>query len=179
MARDYEQMSNEELRRELERRNREYQAIRKAMKKDVRNILNLIKQSVENSELVKRTRLAVEKQLPDYFVFEVDRNPVACVALHLYPEDHKAELACLYVSPRHENEGIGQKLMTYVEMQAKEKGCHDLFCLSTQAFNYFQQKGGFVEGTTEYLPRDRREKYEQNGRNSKILKKSLAVPVSG
>ncbi len=154
----------------------EYQAIRKAMKKDVANILKLIKQPVENSEIVKRTRTDVEKQLGDYFVFEVDRNPVACVALHMYPDDKMAEMACLFVSPVHENEGIGRKLMTYAEMQAREKGCQALFCLSTQAFNYFQQKGGFTEGGINDLPRERREKYEQNGRNSKVLKKSLLAP---
>ncbi len=157
----------------------EYQAIRKAMKKDVRIILALIKQPIKSTELVKRTRAEIEKQLGDYFVFDVDRNPVACVALHLYPEDKKAELACLFVNPLYENEGIGLKLMNYVEMQAREKGYQELFCLSTQAFNYFQQKGGFSEGSVDDLPKERREKYEQNGRNSKILKKPLLTPAVG
>lgn len=153
----------------------EYQAIRKAMKKDLGNIMKLIKQPIETSELVKRTRADIEKALGDYYVFEVDKNPVACIALHLFPEDKKAELACLYVSPLHENEGIGRKLMNYAEIQAREKGCQEIFCLSTQAFNYFQQKGGFAEGGVNDLPKERREKYEQNGRNSKVLKKSLVV----
>ncbi len=156
----------------------EYQSIRKAMKKDVQNILKLIKQPVENAELVKRTHAELDRQLSDYFVFEVDRNPVACIALHPYLEEKKAELACLHVSPTHENEGIGRKLMNFVEIQAREKGYKELFCLSTQAFNYFQQKGGFIEGTVEDLPKDRRAKYEQNGRNSKILKKPLDAHVA-
>jgi amino-acid N-acetyltransferase len=153
----------------------EYQAIRKALKKDVRSIMKLIKSPIENDELVKRSRADVEKHLSDYYVFDMDRNPVACFALHIYGEEKKAELACLYVSNVHENEGIGRKLMNYAEMQAREKGCQELFCLSTQAFNYFQQKGGFLEGNVEDLPRERREKYEQNGRNSKVLKKSLTA----
>jgi len=157
----------------------EYQAIRRAMKKDVRAILKLIKSPVESEELIKRTRAEVERQLGDYYVFEVDRNAVACMAVHLYPDEKKAELACLYVSPHHENEGIGRKMMTYAELQAHEKDCRELFCLSTQAFNYFQQKGGFIEGTVEDLPQERREKYEQNGRNSKILKKSVVQTPAG
>lgn len=157
----------------------EYQSIRKAMKKDVRGILNLLKQPVESAELIKRTRADVERHLADYFVFDVDRNPVACVALHLFSEEKKAELACLYVSPLHENEGIGATLMNYIEMQAREKGCQELFCLSTQAFNYFQQKGGFVEGSPDDLPKERREKYDQSGRNSKVLKKPLVAPAAG
>lgn len=156
----------------------EYEAIRKAMKKDVRNILKLIKQPVENAELVKRTRVEVERQLADYYVFEVDRNPIGCVALHIYPDESKAEMACLYVSPLHENEGIGRKLMNYAELQARKEGCQEMFCLSTQAFNYFQAKGGFVDGTVEDLPRERKDKYEQNGRNSKILKKALTAAAT-
>jgi amino-acid N-acetyltransferase len=151
----------------------EYQAIRKARKKDVRLILNLIKRSVETEELVKRTRTDIEKRLGDYFVFELDRNSVGCVAMHLFPEDKKAELACLCVNPGHENQGIGRKLMNYVEKLATDKGCAELFCLSTQTFNYFQQKGGFVEGSVTDLPKERREKYEQSGRKSKVLKKAL------
>ncbi len=156
----------------------EYQSIRPAMKKDVRNILKLIKPSVESAELVKRNRTEIERHLADYFVFETDRNAVACVALHLFPAEKTAELACLFVSPLHENEGIGRKLMNFVELQAREKGCRDIFCLSTQAFNYFQQKGGYVEAGVESLPPERRERYEQSGRKSKILKKPLDTPAA-
>ena len=46
--------------------------------------------------------------------------------------------------------------------------------LSTQAFNFFQQKGGFVEAPAEALPAARRAKYEASGRNSKVLLKTLA-----
>jgi amino-acid N-acetyltransferase len=49
----------------------------------------------------------------------------------------------------------------------------ELVTLSTQAFTYFQSKGGFSEGTAEDLPPARREKYEQSGRNSKVLVKKL------
>ena len=64
----------------------------------------------------------IEKQLNDYYIFEIDKNPVACVALHLYPETNKGELACLYVSPSHENQGIGQKMIQFVENKARELG---------------------------------------------------------
>ena len=64
--------------------------IRRALKKDIRNILMLTKDSVASEELVKRTRSAIEKNLSDYYIFETDKNPVACVALHIYPEQAKA-----------------------------------------------------------------------------------------
>ena len=151
----------------------EYQQIRRAMKKDIRNLMLLTKNSVANEELMKRTRVMVEKQIADYYIFEIDKNPVACVALHVYPEQNKGEMGYLYVSPSHENQGIGRKLIQFVENKAREQGLGELIALSTQAFNYFMSKGGFVEGTPDDLPPARREKYDQSGRKSKVLVKKL------
>ncbi len=151
----------------------EYQQIRKALKKDVRHIQHLIKQSVASAELVKRTRTSIEKQIGDYYLFEIDKNPVACIALHVFPDQAKGELACLYVSPSHENQGIGSKLIAFIDGKAREAGLKELITLSTQAFTYFQSKGGFEEGSPEDLPRSRREKYDQSGRKSKVLVKRL------
>jgi len=151
----------------------EYQQIRPAKKKDIRAIQLLTKAAVESDELVKRSRAVIDKSLGDYFIFEIDKNPVACVALHVYPEQKKGELACLYVASSHENQGIGRKLIQFVENKAKELNLNELLTLSTQAFTYFQSKGGFGEGTPDDLPPARREKYEQSGRNSKVLVKKL------
>jgi len=151
----------------------EYQQIRPAKKKDIRAIQLLTKAAVESDELIRRSRAVIDKSLGDYFIFEIDKNPVACVALHVYPEQKKGELACLYVSATNENQGIGRKLIQYVENKAREMGLSELLTLSTQAFTYFQSKGGFAEGTPDDLPPARREKYEQSGRNSKVLVKKL------
>jgi amino-acid N-acetyltransferase len=151
----------------------EYQQIRRAMKKDVRAIQLLTKAAVESAELMRRTRPMIEKNLADYFIFEIDKNPVACVALHVFPEQKKGELACLYVNPSHENRGIGKKLIQFIENKAREMGLSELLTLSTQAFTYFQSKGGFAEGTPDDLPPARREKYDASGRNSKVLVKKL------
>jgi amino-acid N-acetyltransferase len=86
----------------------------------------------------------------------------------------KGELASLFVSPSHENQGIGKKLIQFVENKARETGITDLITLSTQAFTYFQSKGGFAEGSPDDLPPERRAKYDQSGRNSKVLVKKLA-----
>jgi amino-acid N-acetyltransferase len=151
----------------------EYHQIRPAKKKDVRAIQLLTAQGMRTNELVKRTRGHIEKSLGDYFIFEIDKNPVACVALHVYPEQNTGELAGLFVNPSHENQGIGRKLIQFVETKARELGLNELLALSTQAFTYLQSKGGFVEGRPEDLPPARREKYEQSGRNSKVLLKRL------
>jgi amino-acid N-acetyltransferase len=151
----------------------EYQAVRRAMKKDVQAIRNLIKESVAQEEIVRRSRMDIVQHLSDYYVFQIDGKIVGCVALHLQPGGEVAELACLSVGGTHENMGIGQKLMLFAEDAARHKGVKKIFLLSTRAFNYFQQKGDYKEGNINDLPTSRRERYESSGRNSKILVKTL------
>jgi amino-acid N-acetyltransferase len=151
----------------------EYESIRQAQRRDIRAIAGLIQAGVERDELVRRSRADIERSVGDFFVFEVDKTPVACAALHLYSEADKAELACVCVDPRYENQGIGGKLMRYAEDQARALGVGTLFCLSTQAFNFFQQKGGFVAGSPDDLPPARRERYDRSGRRSLVLLKRL------
>ncbi|MFV0414995.1 MAG: amino-acid N-acetyltransferase, partial [Chthoniobacterales bacterium] len=151
----------------------EYQQVRKALKKDIRQILSLIQQSVKDEELIRRTRSEVLEHLDDYWVLEVDRNLLACVALHTYTSENTGELACLYVSHNHENQGYGRKLMRFIEGRARTQGLKYLFALSTRAFNYLQQKGGYKPAEASILPEARLQRYNKNGRNSRILKKTL------
>jgi len=151
----------------------EYRQIRRARRRDIRSIQQLIQASVENEELLPRSQAAIERQIDDYYIYEVDRNPIACVALHVYPEQKTGEVACLRVRPSHENQGIGRRMTQYVEERAREMGLEKLLALSTQAYNFFGSKSGFSEGTPDDLPPGRREKYEQSGRHSRVLVKKL------
>ncbi|MBX9679481.1 MAG: amino-acid N-acetyltransferase [Gemmataceae bacterium] len=151
----------------------DYQAIRVARKKDARAINALIKAGVESEELVPRSLAEIERHISDYYVFEVDGNIVGCIAIHPYLDQKKAELACVFVSNKHENQGIGAKLVQFGEGQAERLGAKELFCLTTQAANYFVQKGGFQVGTPDDLPPPRRQRYDVSGRKSKVLTKSL------
>jgi amino-acid N-acetyltransferase len=153
----------------------EYQQIRRIFKKDVRAVMALIRESVAGEELVRRTRAEILAHLEDYWVLEIDRNLIGCVAVHPHPETAQAEMACLYVAKAAEGQGHGRKLMSFAEQLAVEKGAKQLFALSTQAFNYFQQKGGFTEATPDVLPPERRKKYDASGRNSKVLVKTLSA----
>ena len=157
----------------------EYEQIRRLYKKDIRPVMSLIQQSVRSEELVRRTRAEILAGVDDYWVLEIDRHIAGCVAMYPYPEQQIAELACLYVSRSNENQGLGRKLMSFAENLARQRGYLKLFALSTQAFVYLQQKGGFVEAGPEILPPARRAKYESSGRNSRVLVKNLApVPVA-
>ena len=63
--------------------------------------------------------------------------------------------------------------MAFVENLAREKGVKRLFALSTQAYSFLQQKGGYNPAEPALLPAERRVKYEASGRNSKVLLKTL------
>ena len=104
---------------------------------------------------------------------DIDKNPVACVALHVYPEQQEGELASLYVGASHENQGIGRELIRFVVDKARDMGLRELLVLSTQAYTCFISKGSVVEGTPNDVPPQRREKYGESGRNSKVLVKKL------
>lgn len=150
-----------------------YQAIRPARKKDARGINTLIRAAVESEELLPRSLGEIERQIGDFFVFEVDGSLAACVAMHHYPSEGQAEMACVCVAAKYENQGIGLRLMNFVEECARERGLKELFCLSTQAVNYFVQKGGFRLGKPDDLPPARRQRYDHSGRRSQVLIKKL------
>lgn len=152
----------------------EYEAIRKARKRDVRSILRLVRESVQAQEVVQRSEQEITSEISNFYVYEIDKTVLGCAALHIYGVDPKvAELACVVVSSSHENQGIGRKLMHYLEARARETGVKRLIVLSTRTFNYFQQKGGFMEGSVDMLPPERRQKYNDSGRNSKVLFKDF------
>jgi amino-acid N-acetyltransferase len=153
----------------------DYQQIRKALSHDVPTLVSMMKQSMEETALVSRTREQIQAKLKDFFVLEVDGNPIGSVAVHTYEEGGRkiAELACLFVRRSHKNRGHGQKLVAFAEETARQRGADVLVALSTQAFRFFEEKMGFQVSDPSALPTARREQYEQSGRNSKVLLKPL------
>jgi amino-acid N-acetyltransferase len=150
-----------------------YQRIRSATIEDVPRIAALIRQSVEDEEIVRRDREDVAKRLDDYLLLEVDGNVIATVALHRYPDSGQAEIACLFVSSGHTHGGHGQKMVAYAEALAAKEGFRNIFALSTQAVEFFRRKAGFSLGDASHLPAERRQHLEQSGRNSKVLVKAI------
>ena len=151
----------------------EYRQIRKAKKIDLSSIITLTKNAVEAAELADRDLSEIEANINEYHLFEIDGNPVGCFSLTIFPESKVGELGSVCVSPAHENQGIGSKLVDYAENLAKEKGLTKLFALSTQTFKWFQSKANFVVGELSELPEARQESASTSGRNSKVLFKSL------
>ncbi len=153
----------------------DYQQIRRAHASDVTTLLGMMQQSMDDAALVPRTRDQILARIKDFYVLEVDGNPIGSVAVHGYEEGGRriGELACLFVKRSHKNRGHGQKLVAFAEETARQRGCEQLVALSTQAFRFFEEKMGFRVATPEALPAARREKYDRSGRNSKVLVKEL------
>jgi amino-acid N-acetyltransferase len=152
----------------------DYQQIRTATKRDVRLIYNLIRHAVRREELVHRTQQSIEKNLDQFFVFEIDENIIACVTLYFYADKPKvAEVGSLYVLPFYNNRGIGKKMVEYACLQAKERGATTVIALSTQSFGFFTGVCGFDESDKSVLPEARLKLYEESGRNARVLVKLL------
>jgi amino-acid N-acetyltransferase len=152
----------------------DYQQIRTAAKRDVRLIYNLTRNAVRREELIYRTQQQIEKNIDQFFVFEIDENIIACVTLIFYAEKPEvAEVGSLYVMPFYHNRGIGKKMVDYACLQAKERGAATVLALSTQSFGFFINVCGFEESGKESLPEARLKQYEESGRNAKVLLKRL------
>lgn len=153
----------------------EYQQIRKAHPSDVPALLSMMQQSVDEAALVPRSREQIQSSIQDFFVLELDGNPIGSVAVHAYEEENAkiAELACLFVRRSHKNKNHGRKLVAFAEETARQRGCEIIFALSTQAFRFFEEKMGYSVSGPDALPPSRRAKYDASGRNSKVLTKRL------
>jgi amino-acid N-acetyltransferase len=153
----------------------DYQQIRKATRRDARPLYNLTRNAVKREELIHRTQQAIEKNIDQFFVFEVDEALIACVTLIFYPDQPEtAEVGSLYVLPFYHNRGIGKKMVDFACLQAKERGAKKVIALSTQSFGFFSNVCGFEESTKDILPEARLKLYEENGRNARVLVKNIA-----
>jgi amino-acid N-acetyltransferase len=148
----------------------DYQQIRKALRRDVRFIYSLTRSAVKREELLHRTQQAIEKNIEQFYVYEIDENIIACVTLYFYPgKTAMAEVGSVYVLPFYHNRGIGKKMVDYACLVAKERGVTQVLALSTQNFGFFIDKCGFTESTKDILPEARLKTYEESGRNPKVL----------
>ena len=152
----------------------DYQQIRRAKRSDVRAIYNLTRGAVKREELIYRTQQAIEKNIDQFFVFEIDENLIACVSLYFYPDKPQvAEVGSLYVLPFYHNRGIGRKMVDYACMMAKERGAKTIVALSTQSYSFFTSALNFEETSKDILPEARLKMYEESGRNPKVMVKQV------
>jgi amino-acid N-acetyltransferase len=151
-----------------------YRLIRPLREEDIPELLGMIGRSVRRTKLVERTYEGIQSRINDFHVLAIDDNVVGCVALHEYPAEACAEVACLYVKQAHERRGYGIELVRHAESVAKSRGIPRVFALSNRASDFFINRLGYSEATLEVLPAARRKQYEESGRDSRILSRHLA-----
>lgn len=151
-----------------------YRTLRPALPGDVDEMLLMMRRAVEDEKLVERTRADLLRSLGDFQILEIDGNVVGCVAVHFFPAENTAELACLYIKQNHEGMGYGRRLTEAAENRARDFGAGEIFAFSTQAVGFFEKQNFRKTEDLARIPEDRRELAERSGRRSIVLFKSLA-----
>ncbi|CAM4394428.1 amino-acid N-acetyltransferase [Bordetella tumbae] len=145
--------------------------LRPATLDDVGAILSLIEPLEADGTLVPRPRSVIEREVEHFTVLEHDGVIYGCAALHPYPEEHMAEMACLIVHPEWQGTGEGEILLRHMESRARAMGARRLFVLTTRTSHWFIKRG-FVQGGIADLPRGKQNNYNRS-RNSLIFIKKL------
>ena len=148
-----------------------YDITRRASIDDVGGILELIEPLERLGVLVRRSREKLEMEIGRFLVMERDGTIIACAAAYPFDEGRAMELACLAVHDAYRNGGRGDQMFDDVEREARAAGAESLFVLTTQATQWFQERG-FVPASVDDLPADRRELYNYT-RRSRVLVKHL------
>ncbi|NCX49525.1 MAG: amino-acid N-acetyltransferase, partial [Gammaproteobacteria bacterium] len=144
--------------------------VRQARVDDLPGLIHLLAPMEERGALVQRSRDKLEAEINHFFVIEQDGRILGSAAL--YPLDSgAAELAALAVDHATTEQSIGTKLLKHIEDQARALSIQNLFVLTTQASDWFKERG-FVMSSVEALPENRQALYNYQ-RNSLILKKEL------
>jgi len=145
--------------------------LRPATLDDVGAILSLIEPLEADGTLVPRGRGVVERDVENFTVLEHDGVIYGCAALHHFPEEQMAEMACLIVHPEWQGSGEGEILLRHIESRARSLGAKRLFVLTTRTSHWFLKRG-FVTGGITDMPRAKQQNYNRS-RNSLIFIKRL------
>lgn len=147
------------------------ESLRQATFDDAGAIKTLIEPLEVNGTLVRRGRDRIERDIERFTVLEHDGILWGCAAMHPYPEEEIAELACLVVHPSWQGSGDGERLLKKIEHEARKQKFKKLFVLTTQTSHFFLKRG-FVVGDIDKLPVERKRLYDWN-RKSQVLIKTL------
>jgi len=148
-----------------------FDAMRSATIDDAAGIIELIAPLEEEGILVRRSREKLEREIEHFTVVERDGVIIGCGALLPFPAAQVAELACLAVHPDYRRSGYGDSLLDLLEIEARRKGVSRLFVLTTQAAQWFAERG-FQPASIDSLPVERQALYNYQ-RNSRVLVKAL------
>lgn len=150
-----------------------YRVIRELREEDIPELLGMIGRSVRRTKLVARNYEDIQPSIDQYRVMTIDDNVVGCVALHPYPGEACAEVACLYVKQAHEGRGYGVDLVRHAEGMARKAGIPRVFALTNRSAPFFSGRLGYTEAAVDALPSARRAQFEASGRDSRVFVREL------
>jgi amino-acid N-acetyltransferase len=146
----------------------EHENIRPMRLSDIPEVLRIMSPFVEEEILLPRGEEELEDQLEHFVVYEVDGILHACGAMIPSIEDKgRGEIAAITVDRTYKGFGIGKRILSYLVDTAGNAGLKNLYVLTTQTTDWFQQFG-FTEGGVQDLPADKRRDYNRL-RNSRVL----------
>lgn len=148
-----------------------YDTIRPANVEDIPGILQIIEILEEAGVLVKRPRDLFEIEINRFLVTVRDQVIIGCAAIYPYEKEGMAELACLAMDSEYQGSGSGEQLLNAAQQQAKDMGINKLFVLTTQAVQWFRERG-FRPAKIDELPMAKRRLYNYR-RNAKVFIKTL------
>ena len=160
-----------------------YRNVRTATAADLSEIIALIRPLEQRGALVRRSRDAIERDVTNFLVAEVDQQIVGCCALHPHGREFM-ELACFAtdspakstahpeIAPTPARASIGEQLLAAAERECTRQGFTRLFAMTTVAQDWFQEHGFNAINISE-LPAASRAAYDQ-ARNSRAYLKQLA-----
>lgn len=148
-----------------------FDQLREARVDDVGGILELVQPLEEAGLLVKRSREKLETEIDHFVVMVREDTVIACGALYPYREQATGEIACVAVHADYRGGQFGDLLLDELERRARAGGLATVFVLTTQASQWFTERG-FASAAIDDLPIAKRELYNYQ-RNSAVLRKRL------
>ncbi|KAH6803373.1 N-acetyl-l-glutamate synthase 1 [Perilla frutescens var. frutescens] len=147
-----------------------YEGMRMATVADLDGIKQLLLPLEEAGTLIKRNEEELLKALESIIVVEREGQIVACGALYPFFDEKCGEVAAIAVSPECRGQGLGDKLLDYIEKKASSLGLQMLFLLTTRTADWFVRRG-FCECSIEYIPEERRRRINVSRRSKYYIKK--------
>ena len=148
-----------------------YDSIRQATTDDLPGIVALIEPLERQGLLIRRSREKLEAEIDAFTVVERDGAVIGCAGIHTLDGTGSAELSCFAVAASYQESGIGAALLDAAELAARQKAIGTLFLLTTQAVQWFKERG-FTDSSASELPGVRQATYNE-ARNSRVLRKVL------
>ena len=116
---------------------------------DIPNIQKLLKKFIEDGIILKRDDDEIASNIRSYIAIKNNDEIIGIGALHIYSTS-LAEIRSLAISPKHQKQGLGKKIIQELEKEAKLLGVNKLLTLTYQ--KDFFEKLGFNEIPKEKVP---------------------------